>query len=892
MRNLKRALSLALAAAMLISLMVVGASATSYNDQDAVSQAEAVQLLTDLGIVGGDQNGNYNPTATLTRAEFTVMMSNLLNGSKFDTTLFSGTDTPFTDVQGHWAAPYIAYCYSAGVIAGTSATTFSPDSTLTAAQAAAILLMALGYNQNNEFAANNQFALNVTAIAQKEGLYQDLSVSANAGVSRENVAQMIKNALFMPTQEYLSVLQIYQDEPALADSLYNGLTKVTATLAVSGGKVAGSTTITEGRLDNTGTLITTLPTGLTNLDASSVDSGKSVVFYVDSANKLVSTDIVVTESTGIVVPDDLTNGVVTKAGTALNFLRNNDLDATTTVSSVKVNYFDNTSSPSVPSIYSTTTNTIQTICEGIPAGDLVTMYDTDDDGVVEIINVIHKSVAEVSAAPVVKMDNSDGKEKVSITGLSISNVETAKVHGYQGLAKDDIVLYYQDAEGNYYIEKAATITGNVTGSKGAAGSEEILLNGTYYGQSALGTCSVAGTSVATYISNGKFNVAATAYLDNNGNIIAIDNDVETASNYAVVLKTAWVTGQGVDANEPVLEARILLADGTTTVANISKIGGYDVVKTSTQIDSEAAKNGQNTTTANSVTYYGVTDSSGTTPNIDSTVFKYLVKNGEYELTVGGGSNTKASTGVINTNDPTIGTLNDVANASTTYVYHDKDSNDKDVYTVYTGYANAPKTTGTSIATGVANGFAKFVYVDATAAGATVGGVSDNNYLYVLDTTVAARYVGEDTYYEITGVLNGDTAVTTVLADSNTITNLFSSGSAVKGLFVVTLDDNGYVTGSTATKVVKGTGNWVAIASTDAANGAPANGVLKVDGTNTGTYTYDGTEHVYIVDTTNGTLYEATMDSILDDDKISVEVVDATADNGDQLAVKTVYVERT
>ena len=53
MRNLKRALSLALAAAMLISLMVVGASAASYGDQDQVSQTEAVDVLTGLGIVGG-----------------------------------------------------------------------------------------------------------------------------------------------------------------------------------------------------------------------------------------------------------------------------------------------------------------------------------------------------------------------------------------------------------------------------------------------------------------------------------------------------------------------------------------------------------------------------------------------------------------------------------------------------------------------------------------------------------------------------------------------------------------------------------------------------------------------------------------------------------------------
>ena len=100
MRNLKRALSLALAAAMLVSLMVVGASAASYGDQDKVSQTEAVDVLTGLGIVGGDQNGNFNPTATLTRAEFCVMIANALTGGTFDRTLFEGTITPFTDVAG------------------------------------------------------------------------------------------------------------------------------------------------------------------------------------------------------------------------------------------------------------------------------------------------------------------------------------------------------------------------------------------------------------------------------------------------------------------------------------------------------------------------------------------------------------------------------------------------------------------------------------------------------------------------------------------------------------------------------------------------------------------------------------------------------------------------
>ena len=94
MRNLKRALSLALAAAMLIGMMVVGASAAEYKDEASIKNEEAVEVLSGLGVIGGDQNGNYNPTATLTRAEFCVMIANALTGGKFDKTLFEGASTP------------------------------------------------------------------------------------------------------------------------------------------------------------------------------------------------------------------------------------------------------------------------------------------------------------------------------------------------------------------------------------------------------------------------------------------------------------------------------------------------------------------------------------------------------------------------------------------------------------------------------------------------------------------------------------------------------------------------------------------------------------------------------------------------------------------------------
>ena len=61
MRNLKRALSLALAAIMLLGMMVMGTSAVSiddFTDSDAVQNVEAVTLTSGLGIFQGRTDGS------------------------------------------------------------------------------------------------------------------------------------------------------------------------------------------------------------------------------------------------------------------------------------------------------------------------------------------------------------------------------------------------------------------------------------------------------------------------------------------------------------------------------------------------------------------------------------------------------------------------------------------------------------------------------------------------------------------------------------------------------------------------------------------------------------------------------------------------------------------
>ena len=60
MRNLKRALSLALASVMLMGMMVVGSSAASYPDVDDQDHVEAIEVLSAVGVIVGD-NGNFRP---------------------------------------------------------------------------------------------------------------------------------------------------------------------------------------------------------------------------------------------------------------------------------------------------------------------------------------------------------------------------------------------------------------------------------------------------------------------------------------------------------------------------------------------------------------------------------------------------------------------------------------------------------------------------------------------------------------------------------------------------------------------------------------------------------------------------------------------------------------
>ena len=189
MRNLKRALSLGLTAAMISGLMVMGSSAASYADVADTDNVEAIEVLQAVGIMVGDENGDFNPDQNVTRNEMAVVMSNLM---EYNVASYKGT-SPFTDVPS-WAEPYVAACYTNGITAGTSATTYGGSETVTTAQAALMLMKALGYFQYaSDFGSDWQLA------TTRQGNAIDLFVGVDSGVTqamtRNDVAQLVLNTL-------------------------------------------------------------------------------------------------------------------------------------------------------------------------------------------------------------------------------------------------------------------------------------------------------------------------------------------------------------------------------------------------------------------------------------------------------------------------------------------------------------------------------------------------------------------------------------------------------------------------------------------------------------------------------------------------------------------------
>ena len=171
----------------------------AFTDQaDIKVDSDVVDTLVSLGVIEGFEDGSFQPNATVTRAQMAKMIYVLRTGNS-DASAYNNDKTSFTDINGHWAAGYIKYCQSVGIIAGKSATVFAPNATVTAQEAAKMLLVTLGYDAQKAGLVGTSWAAKTNALADENGLLEDVNTSFTGPCPRQYAAQLIYNAIDAPT---------------------------------------------------------------------------------------------------------------------------------------------------------------------------------------------------------------------------------------------------------------------------------------------------------------------------------------------------------------------------------------------------------------------------------------------------------------------------------------------------------------------------------------------------------------------------------------------------------------------------------------------------------------------------------------------------------------------
>ena len=764
MRNLKRALSLALASVMLLGMMVVGTSA-SYTDVTSKNNLEAIEVLQKVGIMTGDDKGNFNPDQKVTRNEMAVIMCNLLD---YTVASYKGT-SKFTDVPA-WAEPYVAACYTNGIIAGYSATYFGGSDSVTTGQAALMLMKALGYFQYaSDF--GEDWLVATTSQGSKINLFDSIDNGAREALTRNEVAQLVLNALEATMVDYsgnggttikgdgfeITTGKATYDNRTSNDKKYSKIdaTKEDGKYTIELGEdlFGGDLKKTAGQTDKLGRPGTEWSY-----------KGEEIGTYGDTADRVfVLTD---TYKLGTSAGD--------KYATLLAVLQDEDF-----MDSAKVKYAvdadtkkdDVTVAVNGKEIadYDKDAAVKNALVNAAKGGTIVELYLADnDDKVIENVVILNYSVAQIDKVDtkISKSDKDDGATcKVKLTDGAGSYTDN-NITGFNAstFVKDAYVLYIKDAKEKDELadaQIAEEIEGEVTAVKG---SNKATINGTTY----------------KYVSGLTINVEdeGTFYLNVAGQIVKVD---ATSHNDYIYIYS-------VDSDDKVN------TDGVKTWTFTAYYVDTNGAKGSAEIDVDEVKTKETTDLKRDVGFYFAdtavkvadrTESSNVVSaqvNLAESVIAYSL-NSDKELVYETAKDTISAKIAQATfkKDKASGTDSD-----TQFVFCYVDGSKQKVSTAV-GYknvnvANVPSYT-------IKNSDGDILYVFVTAKNGSVA--SDDSLAVILDKTPTQTKKGNDTIYTYKVAIDGEET-----------TLSFKKGDAPKGTLnkgdvIVYAMDGDYATANSA-----------------------------------------------------------------------------------------------
>ena len=194
---MKKLLAMVLALVMTLSLAVSANAAFKDADKVSADYSEAVAVLNGMGVFKGYEDGSFQPQGNITRAEVAAIVYRVYTADVKDAKAsMYATYNKFSDMTGAgWAQGYIGYCANAALVKGYPNGTFQPSGKVTGYEVLAMILRAIGYDQNNEFTGAD-WALHVAQTAQQAHVLDNVKgVDLNAPATRELVAELLFRAI-------------------------------------------------------------------------------------------------------------------------------------------------------------------------------------------------------------------------------------------------------------------------------------------------------------------------------------------------------------------------------------------------------------------------------------------------------------------------------------------------------------------------------------------------------------------------------------------------------------------------------------------------------------------------------------------------------------------------
>ena len=595
MRNLKRALSLALAAIMLIGMMVVSASAVSYNDltdKDQIVNKDAVSMLVTLGVIEGKPDGSYAPTEGVDRAQMAKMISVIMNQGVDNGALYENSPSGLTDISSHWAKGHINYCYTTGIIAGRGNGKFDPDAGVTGSEAAKMLLVAAGYDPAIEGLTGTDWEINTNALASKLGIFRNFKGSVAEPLSRDNAALLIYNALDVEMIESYTnngYAMAYSDARTILSSMY-GVYKVEG--VVVGNKWAeldktdsdsalkdGKTVLDNVVLYSSTTSNTTKDEGVAqsgkiafNVDTPVDFLGKTVTMYIEKTTILSDSKVL-----GVSTKDDVNviNATAATQSTVKDYLKGTGV-AVTKGTEFYVNYGYCKTEEDAHNLINDYSYAANNSDKFNLNGVDVEIIDNNNDGDAEYVLFTRETLSEVRTY-------SEKNETISFyapgydKNNELANKTVTETEDFEDVVfndevtTDDLILYVQYG-GRTYISAPEVVTGKMTRvDRDKADELFITVDGEEYRQSyILDAASLVDVDLTRFdIADAKnepgFDNSYDFVLDSNGYVIAVRPAEEIVTNYALVIDSAWT----LNALDRSGQVKILMTDGTVKTYSIN-----------------------------------------------------------------------------------------------------------------------------------------------------------------------------------------------------------------------------------------------------------------------------------------------------------------------------------